>query len=106
KGLNLSGSVKVNGGSGDNTVLLSGGDTLGSLSITNADGFDTLLIGLSSAAVQRSYKILGALTVSNGSGDSATRLGRNGVDSVSLGSAKITNGNGFDVMTAIGANLT
>jgi len=92
--------VNFKGGDGDNTLIIDAlnspfDTTLGAVSITNGDGFDTFKIGNSTTT-----KISGSLTIKNGMGGSDTEFGLAAGDITNIGKISITNGGGFDTIDA------
>ena len=110
----LSGTLTVNGGDGNNSVIIDaedGGATVknsfGNVTVNNGAGYDTFGIG------NGTNQITGKLTINNGNGGSDTELGEgasivsvSGLDDATIGSVTITNGNGNNFVSGRGAKLT
>ena len=110
----LTGAVTYLGGSGDNDLFIDGAGnisgfagaspgnvTIGSLSVTNGDGFDATNIG------GGTHQINGNVTITNGIGGSDVAFGVGGADVTAVvGSVKVTNLAGLDTIEASGTTAT
>lgn len=110
----LTGAVTYLGGSGDNRLFIDGAGnfsgfagaspgnvTIGSLSVTNGDGSDATRIG------GGTHKINGNVSIANGIGGSDVEFGAGGTDVTSVGgTVKVTNLAGFDTVGANGTTAT
>jgi len=94
---NLSGTMTVMGGDGNNSLLIGPTNNFGNVSVVNGDGNDVLQLS------NGINNITANLTINNGVGDSTTLLGNLAADRTTIGgNLTITNGAGFDVLNVSG----